>query len=38
MTATRPSFLTMSGFVLIAALLVAAAVSPILAMATQVIA
>ena len=38
MTATRPSFLTMSGFVLAAALLVAAAVSPIIQVAAQVVA
>ena len=38
MTATRPSFLISATFVLAAALVVAIAVSPVLGLATQVIA
>ena len=38
MSATRPNLLTMSGFVLVATLLFAAAISPILDVATRVVA
>ena len=38
MTANRPNLLTMSGFVLVATLLVAAAISPILDVAARVVA
>ncbi len=38
MTANRPSFLTMSAFVAFAAFLVAAAASPVLHIAAQVVA
>ncbi len=38
MTATRPSILTMSGFVLAAALLFAAAAMPVIQVAAQVVA
>ena len=38
MSATRPTLITMSGFVLAAAILFAAAASPILAVAARVVA
>lgn len=38
MTATRPSFLLTAAFVTVAALIVAVAASPILSVATQVVA
>lgn len=38
MTTSRPSLLAMSGFVFVAALLVAAAASPILGVAARVVA